>query len=122
MFVGVVGGSYGIGGGAILAPFCISVLNLPVAIVSGAALFSTWMSSVIAALFYAFLPAAKTSLNTSPDWVLGSLFGLGGMAGITMGTFLQKRFSVIWIKIILASCIIIISLRYISSALIQFLK
>ena len=120
MFVGVVGGSYGIGGGAILAPFCISVLNLPIALVSGAALFSTWMSSVIAALFYAFLPTAKTSLNTSPDWALGSLFGLGGMLGIYMGTFLQKCFSSIWIKIILTSSIIIIATRYIITSLFAF--
>jgi len=122
MFVGVVGGSYGIGGGAILAPFCISVLNLPVALVSGAALFSTWTSSVVAALFYAFLPLSKSGLNTAPDWTLGSLFGLGGMLGIYMGTFLQKRFPAVWIKIILATCILVISIRYMSTPLLRFLR
>jgi uncharacterized membrane protein YfcA len=121
MVVGVIGGSYGIGGGAFLAPFCISVLNLPVSIVAGAALFSTWMNSVVAALFYAFLPATKNSLSTSPDWALGSLFGLGGILGIYMGTLLQKRFSSVWIKIILTSAIIIIAIRYIVTSLFAFL-
>jgi len=97
-------------------------LGLPVTIVSGAALFSTWMSSVIAALFYAFLPASKGGLNTAPDWALGSLFGLGGMLGIYLGTLLQKHFSAIWIKVILTACIIAISLRYTGSALVQFLR
>lgn len=122
MMVGILGGAYGIGGGAFLAPFCISVLNLPIFIVSGAALFSTWINSVVAASFYAFAPVTKSALNTSPDWVLGALFGLGGMMGIYVGTFMQKRFSAVWIKSILAISISIISARYIGATIIQFFK
>ncbi|RLB10989.1 MAG: sulfite exporter TauE/SafE family protein, partial [Deltaproteobacteria bacterium] len=51
--VGIVGSIYGIGGGAILAPFCMSVLELPVYLVSGAALFSTWINSILGACIYA---------------------------------------------------------------------
>ncbi len=109
--VGVIGGAYGIGGGAIMAPFCVSVLGLPVYIVSGAALFSTWISSIIAALFYAFIPVGKT-VNASPDWLLGTLFGIGGMAGIYLGTRLQKWVPATTIKVILGIAILFISIRY----------
>jgi uncharacterized membrane protein YfcA len=45
LVVGVVGGVYGIGGGAIVAPFCIGVLGLPVHTVAGATLMSTFLAS-----------------------------------------------------------------------------
>ncbi len=111
LVVGVVGGTYGIGGGAIMAPFCISVLNLPVYVVSGAALFSTWVSSIAAALCYAFVPVGDT-VNASPDWLLGALFGLGGMAGIYLGARLQKRVPTTAIKLIVAVALLFIAVRY----------
>ncbi len=109
--VGVVGGAYGIGGGAILAPFCVSVLNLPVRAVAGAALFSTWVTSVVAALVYALVPHGG-AVNASPDWLLGGLFGLGGMAGIYVGARLQKVVPTAVIKAILGLVITAIALRY----------
>jgi uncharacterized membrane protein YfcA len=111
LLVGVIGGAYGIGGGAIMAPFCISVLNLPVYVVSGASLFSTWIASVLAAFFYGFVPI-ESNVNASPDWLLGALFGLGGMAGIYAGAWLQKRVPVVIIKLILGIALIYIAVRY----------
>src|SRR3990172_5337330 len=35
--VGIIGGTYGIGGGAIIAPFCVAVFHLPVYTLAGAA-------------------------------------------------------------------------------------
>ncbi|HSM91059.1 MAG TPA: sulfite exporter TauE/SafE family protein, partial [Desulfobacterales bacterium] len=43
--VGIIGGTYGIGGGAIIAPFCVAVFNLPVYTVAGAALMGTFLTS-----------------------------------------------------------------------------
>ncbi|MFC1555441.1 sulfite exporter TauE/SafE family protein, partial [candidate division KSB1 bacterium] len=43
LVVGIIGGAYGIGGGAIIAPFCIAVLHLPVYTVAGAALLGTFL-------------------------------------------------------------------------------
>ncbi len=114
LIVGVVGGSYGIGGGALMAPFLISVLGLPPAITSGATLFSTWCTSVLAALFYAFGPKFGTHTQTSPDWLLGILFGLGGMAGIFVGTRLQSKVPDRLIKFILGVAVMFISLNYLS--------
>jgi len=55
LFVGVIGGVYGIGGGAIIAPFLIAVLGLPVYAVAGAALFGTFFSSVAGVIIYSYL-------------------------------------------------------------------
>ncbi len=111
-FVGIAGASYGIGGGAILAPFCVSVLELPVYIVSGAALFSTWINSIIAAIVYAGF-SYKTGTNAYPDWQLGSLFGLGGIVGIYIGSSIQKWVPEKIIRLILGIVLIFISARYI---------
>jgi len=110
-FVGIIGTAYGIGGGAILAPFCISVFELPVYVVSGAILFSTWVNSIIAAIVYAIL-SHKTGINASPDWQLGALFGVGGIIGIYMGSSIQKWIPDRIIKVILGIALIFISIRY----------
>ncbi len=114
LLTGVIGGAYGIGGGAIMAPYSVSILKLPVYIVGGATLISTWFSSIIAALFYAFGPFSNNSA-TIPDFSLGLLFGLGGMAGIYVGTKLQKRLPASTIKLILGIAIFFISLKYIAT-------
>jgi uncharacterized membrane protein YfcA len=49
--VGIIGGTYGIGGGAIIAPFCVAVFHLPVYAVAGAALFGTFLTSIAGVFF-----------------------------------------------------------------------
>lgn len=88
--VGIIGGTYGIGGGAIIAPFCIAVFHLPVAVVAGAALAGTFATSVIGVIVYTVLPLPDGS-HATPDWLLGSLFGLGGLAGMYLGAATQKH-------------------------------
>jgi len=105
--VGIAGTAYGIGGGAIIAPFCVSILGLPVFLVSGAALFSTWINSVIAAMVYSFNSA------TTPDWLLGALFGIGGMIGIYTGTYIQRYVPDNMVKNILGIVLLFISSKYI---------
>lgn len=112
LLVGVIGGAYGIGGGALMAPFLVSVMKLPVYIVSGAALCSTWVTSIIAALFYAFGPLTTKASGASPDWLLGALFGLGGFIGIYTGARMQKYFPAPYIKVILGLAILGVSARY----------
>ena len=41
LVVGIIEGIYGIGGGAIIAPFCVAIMNIPVHTVAGAAMFGT---------------------------------------------------------------------------------
>ena len=67
LVIGVVGGTYGIGGGAIMAPFCIAMFHLPVYTVAGATLLATLLTSVAGIFFYTFMPGAGGT-PTSPDW------------------------------------------------------
>jgi hypothetical protein len=78
-----------IGGGAIIAPFCVAVLGLPVPLVAGAALAGTFATSVVGVLVYSLLPLPDGGV-AAPDWVLGSLFGLGGLPGMYLGAAMQK--------------------------------
>ena len=88
LLVGTVSGAYGIGGGAILAPYLVSILRLPVHAVAGATLASTFGASVCGVLFYTLGPGSGPL--TRPDWALGLLFGLGGLAGAYLGARCQK--------------------------------
>jgi uncharacterized membrane protein YfcA len=111
--VGVIGGIYGIGGGAIIAPFCVAVFHLPVYTVAGAALLGTFLTSIVGVIFYSVLPAAN-GMSTSPDWALGFLFGIGGFAGMYIGARLQKFVPQKFIKLMLGIMIVSLSLKYIT--------
>ncbi len=114
LFIGVIGGAYGIGGGALTAPYLVSVLNLPVYIVSGSALCSTWVTSILGVLIYAFGPLSTETAKASPDWLLGILFGLGGLAGTYCGAWLQQCIGSSWIKVVLGLIIFTISYSYVA--------
>ncbi len=104
--VGVVGGAYGIGGGSIVAPFFVSICGLPVYTVAGAALMGTLVTSVAGVAFYEMLAVVHAGQSIAPDWGLGILFGLGGMAGMYCGARLQKHVPARIIKAML--CLIIL--------------
>jgi uncharacterized membrane protein YfcA len=111
--VGIIGGTYGIGGGAIIAPFCVAVFRLPVYTVAGAALLGTFLTSVAGVFFYSVIPA-QSGMNTAPDWLLGFLFGAGGFIGIYLGARAQKFVSQKFIKLMLGMVISFLALRYIA--------
>ena len=100
--VGMVGGVYGIGGGSIVAPFFVAVYGLPVHAVAGAALMGTFVTSVVGVAFYqAVAPWYAGQMAVAPDWLLGLLFGLGGLAGMYCGARMQKRVKPAYIKFML---------------------
>ncbi len=110
--VGIIGGTYGIGGGAIIAPFCVAVFNLPVYTVAGAALLGTFLTSIVGVFFYSVLPAAGGH-TTAPDWALGFLFGAGGFAGMYIGARLQKFIPQKFIKVMLGIMIVSLATKYV---------
>jgi uncharacterized membrane protein YfcA len=110
--VGIIGGTYGIGGGAIIAPFCVAVFNLPVYTVAGAALMGTFLTSIAGVFFYSVIPA-HAGVATRPDWLLGFLFGAGGFAGMYVGARLQKFVPQKFIKAMLGAIIVFLAVRYI---------
>ncbi len=110
--VGIIGGTYGVGGGAIIAPFCVAVFHLPIYTVAGASLMGTLLTSIAGVTFYSIIPA-KTGLSTSPDWLLGFLFGAGGFAGMYLGARFQKFVPQRLIKLMLGVIIVSLALRYV---------
>jgi uncharacterized membrane protein YfcA len=116
--VGVIGGAYGIGGGAIITPFCVAVFHLPVYTVAGAALMGTFITSLAGAGLYSVIPPSP-GMATSPDWLLGFLFGSGGFVGIYLGARFQKFVPQKAIKFMLGTIIIFLAIRYISQFFIK---
>ena len=114
--VGVAGGIYGIGGGAIIAPFVVSVLGLPVYTVAGASLFGTFITSIVGVGFFEYLSYTQmaSGMTVRPDWLLGSLFGIGGLAGTFVGARLQKYMPERWIRLLLGVLVTGVAIRYIS--------
>jgi uncharacterized protein len=112
--VGIVGGIYGIGGGAIIAPFFVSVFRLPVYTVAGAALMGTFVTSIAGVGFYQVLAPLYPEMSVAPDWLLGLLFGVGGMGGMYLGACFQKFVPARAIKWMLSIIIIFTASKYVA--------
>jgi uncharacterized membrane protein YfcA len=108
--VGIIGGIYGIGGGSIIAPFLITIFQLPVYAVAGAVLLGTFVSSVAGVIFYSTV--IVNGAVAGPDWLLGILFGVGGLLGMYLGAKVQKFTSEKWIKRLLGAAVFIVATKY----------
>lgn len=117
LVVGMVGGVYGIGGGAIIAPFLVSFFRLPIYTVAGASLMGTFVTSVAGVIFYQILAPHFPGMVIAPDWLLGFLFGIGGFAGMYCGARLQQFVPGGFIKWILVVCLLFTAGTYIWSFL-----
>lgn len=112
--VGIIGGIYGIGGGAIMAPIYVALFDLPVYVVAGPSLMGTFITSLFGTIIYQFLSFFYPSINVAPDWKLGILFGIGGAIGMYVGARMQKFMPSKLIKSILAFTMLFLSITYIS--------
>lgn len=110
--VGIIGGAYGIGGGAIIAPFCVAFFHLPIYTIAGATLMGTFITSVAGALFFSVLPATQ-GVSPMPDWPLGILFGIGGFVGMYLGAKTQKYVPQKFIKVFVGTAIMFLAVKYI---------
>ena len=115
LIVGLVGGIYGIGGGAIIAPFLVAIYRLPVYAIAGATLLGTLVTSIAGVLFYQIIAPLyeTTTMTVSPDWALGALFGFGGLFGIYLGAKVQRFVQVKWLKLLLGLIILFVAAFYI---------
>jgi uncharacterized membrane protein YfcA len=111
--IGIVGGVYGIGGGAILAPILITVFALPVYTIAGPSLMGTFVTSLASVIFYQIIAPYYPELNVAPNWMLGFLYGIGGFIGIYLGARAQKFMPAKFIKWILVFCIFVPAFKYI---------
>ncbi|MCB2230137.1 sulfite exporter TauE/SafE family protein [bacterium] len=112
--VGIVGGIYGIGGGAILSPYFVAIYHLPVHSIAGAMLLGTWITSIAGViLFVVISPLITGGAVVQPDWLLGLSFGVGGALGVYTGAYLQRFVSPTVIKIVLVVALLFIAGKYI---------
>jgi len=115
LVVGLVGGVYGIGGGAIIAPFIVTFFHLPIHTIAGATLMGTCVTSIGGVIFYEFIGPllAQSGQSVTPDWLLGTLFGTGGFVGMYLGASCQKYVPGAIIRPVLAIIISGVGLRYV---------
>jgi len=113
LVVGIVGGIYGIGGGAIIAPIFVTFFNLPVYAVAGAALMGTFVTSIFGVITYQVLSLYYSDMSVAPDWYLGLLFGVGGFCGMYLGAKCQRFVPAHLIKLILCCCVLFVAGKYI---------
>jgi len=118
--VGLIGGIYGVGGGAIIAPFAMTSLRLPARTIAGPALLGTLVTSLVGLASFEVLGWTPLSagLAVRPDWTLGILFGAGGMLGAYSGARLQKRLPEKWIRLGLGLLVSGLAVAYVA----QFLR
>ena len=110
--IGLAGGIYGIGGGAILSPFLVSIFGLPVHAIAGALLLGTFLASLAGVLGYGFLGLFSSLDGIGADPLLGLLLGLGGLMGSYLGARCQRFVPARRIKWGLALILLFTSLRY----------
>lgn len=110
--VGVAGGAYGVGGGAVMSPFLVSVTGLPVRAVAGATLLATFAASLAGVLFYSALAAVWEAPWGAPDFGLGLLLGAGGVFGAWLGASCQKYVPERFLRLALAMVVLGLALWY----------
>lgn len=116
--VGVVGGIYGVGGAAIIAPFLVAVLGMPIRVVAGAALMGTLVTSVAGVAFFQILAIGlDTGSTVEPDYLLGGVLAAGGLAGTYVGARAQKFLPESLIKALLGALILFLAGSYLFGAL-----
>lgn len=113
LLVGIIGGIYGIGGGAIIAPFFITFFGLPIYTVAGACLMGTFVTSIAGVGIYQVLAYIYPTQVIAPDYLLGILFGFGGIAGMYLGALCQKFIPANTLKLILTFFILFTAGKYI---------
>ena len=112
--VGVVGGIYGIGGGAILAPVLIGS-GQRASVAAPAALAATFVTSVAGVTTFTLLSLYHPGA-VAPDWSTGLALGAGGLAGGYTGARIQGRMPDIVIRRLVGVLVIAVGAGYLWSA------
>jgi len=113
--VGCVGGIYGIGGGAFLAPVLIGSGRKP-SEVAPAALASTFVTSVVGVITFTIL-SLHQHISVAPDWPTGIALGIGGLVGGYTGARLQSRMPDLLIRRLVGVLVLAIGAYFLASAL-----
>ena len=73
----------------------------------------TFVTSVAGVAFYSAIAPFYPQVSVSPDWLLGILFGMGGMAGMYLGARCQKFVPAKAIKWMLVCIMLSTAIKYV---------
>jgi uncharacterized protein len=114
--VGVIGGLYGIGGGALLAPVLLWFGYSGYA-VAPAALTATFATSVVGVVAFQVLASSHSDwAGAAPDYAVGVALGVGGVVGGFIGARLQSRLPERGIQTLLGFVLIAAAVAYLIEA------
>ena len=113
LVIGIVGGTYGVGGGAIMAPILVSMARLPIHSTAGATLLGTFLTSLVGIAFFAGWAGLSAEPSLMPDWWLGISLGIGGLVGMYSGARLQRHLPARAIEGVLAVATAALGLSYV---------
>ena len=76
----------------------------------------TFLTSVSGVAFYEILAATPLGgqVAVAPDWLLGTVLGVGGLAGTYTGARLQRFMPDFWIRATLGILVTLLALRYLT--------
>ena len=112
--VGCIGGIYGIGGGAVLAPVLLGTGRKP-SEAAPAALAATFVTSVAGVITFTVLSLHHS--RVAPDWPIGIALGIGGLLGGYTGAYLQPRLPDQLIRRMVGTLILALGTYYLVSGL-----
>lgn len=106
--IGIVGGILvaimGIGGGFLLVPAMIYLLNMPTGLVAGTSLFQIIFTTAMATLLQA-------ATNQTVDVMLALLLLIGGVVGAQFGTKVGMKLRGEYARLLLASMVVAVALK-----------
>jgi uncharacterized membrane protein YfcA len=114
---GIIGGVYGISGGSMIAPILVGVMKLPVRRVASAALTATLITSIAGVASFELLDllGSASDAPARPDWLLASLFGVGGAAGGYLGARYSSRMPEKHLRVLLGALATTLGVIYVSA-------
>lgn len=104
MLVGVMAAIMGVGGGFVMVPAMIYLLNMPTKTVIGTSLFQI-------GILAGFTTLMQATTNQTVDFVLGFYLLIGGVLGAQIGTRLGARLDAETLRVLLAALVLAVSLK-----------
>ncbi|VAW39225.1 Sulfite exporter TauE/SafE [hydrothermal vent metagenome] len=110
--VGVLAAIMGVGGGFIMVPVMVYMLRMPMHVVVGTSLFQILFTCVNVTIMQSYS-------NHTVDFVLALLLLLGSTIGAQVGTKISKKLKADQLKILLASLVLLVCVKMLTSILMR---
>lgn len=110
VLVGILAAIMGVGGGFIMVPVMVYLLRMPMHVVVGTSLFQILFTCINVTVMQSYS-------NHTVDFVLAVLLLLGSTLGAQVGTSISKKLKADQLKIMLASLVLLVCVKMMTSLL-----